>query len=196
MIIEKTSYYITEKWKDKKIIDPELCDVYRYGIEIAISTIIGFVLIGILGVVFSCPLKSLIFLLVFVPVRNYCGGYHANTYFLCNIVISAVFIIVVLLSKYIIINYYFIIPLALFGLLVMCLFAPVENKNKPIDDKQKSKCKIVSIVLFALSIFVCTIIINISSDIANTIWFTLSAVILLMSVELIIKRRYNNEKFR
>ena len=196
MIIEKTSYYITEKWKDRKIIDPELCDVYRYGIEIAISTIIGFVLIGILGVVFSCPLKSLIFLLVLIPIRNYCGGYHANTYLQCNAILSAIFILIAVLSRYISINYYYVIVLALVGLTTMCLFAPIDNINKPLDKEQKTKCKLLSVLIFIVSMIICTIMIDLYPEIATTIWFTLSAVITLMSVELLLKRRKNNEKFQ
>lgn len=50
----------------------------RYGIEIIISTIIGFSVIIISGILLSKTNLAIAYLICIVPIRMYTGGYHAK----------------------------------------------------------------------------------------------------------------------
>lgn len=68
------------------VIDEEEKGKSRYGIEIIISTIIGFSVIIISGILLSKTNLAIAYLICIVPIRMYTGGYHAKTYFKCNVV--------------------------------------------------------------------------------------------------------------
>ena len=63
------------------VIEEEEKGKSRYGIEIIISTIIGFSVIIISGILLSKTNLAIAYLICIVPIRMYTGGYHAKTYF-------------------------------------------------------------------------------------------------------------------
>ncbi len=76
--------------------DTEEIEFYRYGIEITLSSLINIALISIIGIVTNYTFESTMFLAVFIIMRSFTGGYHANTYIKCNLVISISFVILLL----------------------------------------------------------------------------------------------------
>ena len=58
---------------------------YQYGIEITISSALNFFLVFLIGAVTRNILESIVFMIFFVPIRQITGGYHAKTYFRCNL---------------------------------------------------------------------------------------------------------------
>lgn len=80
-------------------IDEKKIDIYIYGFEIIISSCINIIIATILGILFSQLIECLIFLLSFIFLRKYCGGYHANTYSKCNIIFTIITASVMLVSS-------------------------------------------------------------------------------------------------
>lgn len=155
-MISEISRKITYSLEKNKVINKEDEEVYIYGIEIFISSIITFAIVLILGGLMKCFFSSLIYFLVFAVIRQICGGYHANTYFKCNMMFAFTTFTVLLAYKF--------VPVAIMGILhylimifwnlSVFIFAPVENVNKPICKEKKYKLKIISRVM---SIIVTTI---------------------------------------
>lgn len=144
---------ITKKWINKGIIEQEDHEIYAYGIEIILSSIFGAMLVIVAGLVFSSLLHALIFLTILIPLRCYCGGYHANSYVKCNLSMVILFVFIAYVSKEFAPN---CISL-LIGLLICCgivfLFAPVDNKNKVLSQSEKKKHAIISrIICLGISI--------------------------------------------
>lgn len=79
--------------------DTEEIEFYRYGIEITLSSLINIALISIIGIVTDYTFESMMFLAVFIIMRSFTGGYHANTYIKCNLVTSISFVILLLIFK-------------------------------------------------------------------------------------------------
>ena len=135
--------------------DTEEIEFYRYGIEITLSSLINIALISIIGIVTNYTFESMMFLVVFIIMRSFTGGYHANTYIKCNLVTSISFIVLLLMFKIIKnISLKSIILIAVFQVLIIALLAPIENKNKPIENRTVYKIisTILSVVLSAISI--------------------------------------------
>ena len=129
--------------------DTEEIEFYRYGIEITLSSLINIALISIIGIVTNYTFESTMFLAVFIIMRSFTGGYHANTYIKCN------FVILLLIFKIIRhISLKSIILIAIFQVVTIVLLAPIENKNKPIENRTVYKIisTVLSVVLSAISI--------------------------------------------
>lgn len=127
----------------------------RYGIEITLSSLINIALISIIGIVTNYTFESTMFLAVFIIMRSFTGGYHANTYIKCNLVTSISFVILLLIFKIIRhISLKSIILIAIFQVVTIVLLAPIENKNKPIENRTVYKIisTVLSVVLSAISI--------------------------------------------
>lgn len=135
--------------------DTEEIEFYRYGIEITLSSLINIALISIIGIITDYTFESMMFLAVFIIMRSFTGGYHANTYVKCNLVTSISFIVLLLMFKIIRhISLKSIILIAVFQVLIIASLAPIENKNKPIENRTVYKIisTVLSVVLSAISI--------------------------------------------
>jgi accessory gene regulator B len=93
------------------------------------------------GLILNNFLSALLFLTFLVPLRLFCGGYHAKTYFMCNIVMFLSYLGVYFFSFYLakflaieIISILFII-----GYSPIYIFCPMQNKNKNIISPHKKK---------------------------------------------------------
>lgn len=169
------------------VIDEEEKGKSRYGIEIIISTIIGFSVIIISGILLSKTNLAIAYLICIVPIRMYTGGYHAKTYFKCNVVFGLLFLLNILMFQYIVENE-LEIQLCITTLLSFCIierFAPVENENKKLTSRQKKKYKKISIVLFIIYYFISILFLSKQIEYGVIILLVLNTVsILILEVKI------------
>ncbi len=97
MIIE-ISRVIVRFMSSNADINNDMIEVYRYGVEIKTSLIFNILLILLSGLIIDDFMCSIVFLMSFIPIRSYCGGYHARTYFRCNLVFAIAFLSIILLN--------------------------------------------------------------------------------------------------
>ena len=74
-------------------------EVYIYGIEIILSTLIEMVTILLLAALFSEITEGLIFIGGFFFLRIFSGGYHADTYRKCFLVTIGAFLSILILTE-------------------------------------------------------------------------------------------------
>lgn len=169
------------------VIDEEEKGKSRYGIEIIISTIIGFSVIIISGILLSKTNLAIAYLICIVPIRMYTGGYHAKTYFKYNVVFGLLFLLNILMFQYIVENE-LEIQLCITTLLSFCIierFAPVENENKKLTSRQKKKYKKISIVLFIIYYFISILFLSKQIEYGVIILLVLNTVsILILEVKI------------
>lgn len=169
--------------KNMPIDDEEMLDVYKYGIEITLSSLINFVMIIVCSLLLGDLTAGLVFMVCFILIRSYTGGYHAETYLRCNIAFVCTFILTYFVSglfAHIDMNIYASITILLFGIIPIIKFAPVKNKHKPLSKCKRKKSRIISLILyilfFALSIFM---------HIFNT-WYGYMVMTTILSVSVLI----------
>ena len=134
----------------------------------------------IAGIIFGCLIETIAFLIVFVSLRSFTGGYHAKTYAVCSIVTFITFCSVVILSSLFHVPLYLYLLLAIVGGLLMMGVVPVEHPNKKLTIEQKRKYKIISISLFFVFVSVGVLLNSIETSLTSTIFFTLIADLLLL----------------
>ncbi|MCM1006357.1 MAG: accessory gene regulator B family protein [Ruminococcus flavefaciens] len=170
-------------------------EICAYGIEITLSTIVNYVLLLAIGLVFKSVISAVIFGIVFTTIRHYIGGYHCTTYLRCNLTFCGIFVSVLLLGQILLnwVNISILILILLWSGLGVWYLGPVENKYKPVTEVQLQQChtiaKYIYIADFAVSVFL-------------YLWkpyygiitaLTLLSVVVLLPIGTIAERRSNNE---
>lgn len=130
--------------------DEDKEEIYIYGLELIISTFLGLSSILLISCLLSCFTSGLIFISVFVPLRLFTGGYHAENYGKC-FRISNISYLLILYVRDITLE---ILPMWIwpFLLIGMCCFiiknAPIVNSAQPINEiKQKRNKKMTKYIL-------------------------------------------------
>lgn len=116
-------------------------------ISIVVGVTIGVIMGNVQGVV--------LFLLFFIPLRIFAGGLHLPTIWMCAIASSLLIIIVAFILNIsegawtcgIIIK-----EIIMAGALVIMLLAPVDTANKPLFKEEKTRYKIISIVITVVEV--------------------------------------------
>lgn len=135
-----TSFLYYNKYIDSDKYDYE---VYLYGFEILVASILNSVAILLIGLLFDRFLHSIVFLSCYCPLRQFAGGYHADTYKRCFFIFVVIFLLTIFLSN--VLGYTELKSLIiLFSILnwgSICLLSPVEHVNNPLTDNERIKYK-------------------------------------------------------
>lgn len=165
-----------------KIIPEEYYEVYVYGNELLLSFVFSTSIILVIGLLIDRFIQTLLFLLIFILVRRYTGGYHANTYFKCKLATVTTYLSVLALSEYTSIKKIHFLVLLVAGLAIIISMGPIENPNKPISAIQRKRNKITGLGLFSLILVFSGILQNRQSTFSNSIFYSLLSIIILMII--------------
>lgn len=163
------------------IVSEEQRDVYQYGVELSISTLIGIFIVLAIGMLSGRFTESVIFYIVFCLTRAFCGGFHAHSHLLCKVTFICVLILVLVMDLALdnIETYYWFV-LYLYSLIIVCAFAPVENPNKKLTSYDKKRCKITSIILMVVWLVAMILFYSFGSELYHIVALTLFFVANLM----------------
>lgn len=194
-MIAKLSRIIADFFVRQKVVPEEQREVYEYGFELSISSVIGILIVLAIGLVCGRFWESVIFYIVFCFTRLFTGGYHAPNHLLCKAVFTGTLLAVLaadwLLKE--IENYYWFI-LHFYSLIIVCQFAPIENPNKELSERQKVRCKVISIVAMVVWLAVMFLFRYLNSELDHIVALTLFFVANLMLLGNYYERRKKNEK--
>lgn len=139
------------------IIETEYEEVYAYGIEILLSTILNFIVALIIAIISHEFVACLINLTAFVTIRIYAGGYHADTHLRCMTILIGVLLIFIFVIKVISLKLMMILSpiLLIISAVIIFKYAPVEHPNKPLSDKKKLKLRRKALISLSIWILFC-----------------------------------------
>lgn len=134
--------YFTEKlilWLlSTKVITESEKKIYQFGIFQLIINIINFVLMIIIAFLMDELFIMLVFMVSFLNLRRYAGGYHADTIGQCFLISIIITIIFLLLLKIDCFHTKIKIFSWIISNIVIILLAPIQNKNKELDKLEKT----------------------------------------------------------
>jgi accessory gene regulator B len=168
-MLEKISAYLANLLYVKGEIEEKKIAIIRYGFEIMISSLCIFVSILLYAIVIFRLSDGIIFLLFFMPIRLFSGGYHAPTYKKCYICTMILFIVVILMAYiFPVVNIYTVIVSLVACIVYISQKAPCVNVHHPLSERKYRENKIrariciiiesiMSIILFILNIRLCTV---------------------------------------
>ena len=93
----------------------------------------------ILGKVFNLTFEILVFLLAFMFIRSYAGGYHCKKALSCYLMSNSIIILVLVIIQYVSFESIapFFIPILAIALFILYKYAPLETENKPLDEDER-----------------------------------------------------------
>lgn len=139
------------------ITDSEKREIIAYGLEILLSTAVSVLIITILAILLGTFWETILFLLSFMLLRTYSGGYHAQTHFKCFLILIFAFCINIILNLFNI-NTVIIVLSALASAFIILRYAPVEDKNHPLSKQQKKNNRKICLIMLSILLVVCIIL--------------------------------------
>ena len=181
MLIERIASKVVGYLVKKEMIEDEkeYKDFYQYGAEITISSLLNIALILLIGALSNHLVDSLIYLLLFVFLRRFTGGYHADTYYKCNIIGCVNFSLIILgkdLSVRFLSSWLPPIAIGILSVLALSLLCPIENENKPIEEDKKPIYKLLSVLFGGLYLTTSAFLLVHYADFGFTVLYTLLSV--------------------
>jgi len=164
-----------------KIIETQI-DIYKYGLELVISSFFCILISVIAGILCNCLFETVFFLSCFIIIRLCSGGFHASTHLGCWSTMLAVTLIHIFIIKQQCFPFFPLIILDCLSLITIFIFSPVENFKKPILKKSKNKLKLLSFAISILYFSVAIILGNIN-NIAITLHYVNITDALLILIE-------------
>ncbi len=129
-----------------KIIDEENRDAYTYGLEPFFEKAFLYAIIFIIAIFTKTILFSIAFIVTYKALRQYTGGFHCKTAEMCLVISILIYLIALLIFLF--------KPRALelilatgtiVSAIVIFIFSPIENTDRPLDIAEKKKYRIISI---------------------------------------------------
>ena len=183
MTIEKISQSVVAFICRNMQVDDEMAEVYKYGIEIIVSSLINFLLILISSLILGDLLAGIVFMTLFVLLRSYTGGYHAETYLRCNIAFICTYLATYVIAQAIsVVEHNIVITgvALVLAYIPIWIFAPVKNRHKYLSEGKIRFSRVVSAVVYFLSTVIAMILC------INNIWYGYLLAITDISISLLV----------
>lgn len=156
-MIERIVDKLVENQLKEKKISEEDANIYRYGYVLAFEVIINIIIAMIIGVVFGEIFLIGLFLVIYIPLRSFCGGWHAPKLWICTILSNLILLVLVGLDKYVFQDY-IIWPMLLcfvIAVIIVLGLAPVGTKTKLVmEDEKIAFKKTIKKIIMVHSIFI------------------------------------------
>lgn len=143
-MIEKLVTSIIEMQLRIGTIQKDNIKVYQYGYTLLIEVLINIVLSCIVSILLGRFKEFIFFMCVFIPLRSFCGGYHAKKAWKCivlsNISIISAILFADFIAQFNISLIWFLAGDVILGIIIMC-FSPIESNNNRLTDIQRQHYK-------------------------------------------------------
>lgn len=140
------SEYIVSWQIKKNILTAEQRAIYQYAYEVFMNYALNMAVAFLIAVIMKAPLPVFLYLLTYLPLRFYGGGYHAKTHGGCTVASAFLILIVCLIEKVVVGNIVFVLlpaSLVVSGGLIF-RYAPVSATNKPLDEVETARYRLRS----------------------------------------------------
>lgn len=165
-MLDKISQTLTNKIK-KEIpdVDDEKAEIINFGLQILLGEVPKIFIMLAISYLLGVFKLTLISFLILLPYRTFSGGFHLKTHIGCIISTCGVYCGVAILSKNIMLDnitkYILIVLIAIFGIIMIKLYAPADTEDVPILSKKvRKQKKIMSYICFIGGLLISSVINN------------------------------------
>lgn len=152
--MERLTQYLSNSLFENNYIKKAEIEVIQYGIEMFIICVLEMLAILCLALYFGTFTETLIYLVAFIPIRIYSGGYHAETRLRCFIILLCVFGIFTIINPMQLFNNYTGVLIAIINLIFILLWSPISNDSKPLSKNKRKIYKKRSLIFSITAIFI------------------------------------------
>lgn len=195
-MLEELVNKIIKKQIEKKTIGQEEVGIYRYGYFLLLEVFLNIIIAFIIGILFKDLKTIIVFLAVYIPIRTYSGGWHANKLWKCtvisNLMIAGIELLVKYCTKALNNNVIYVSSFVVLFICIayICVVSPVDTKAKPLNAREKKvyKNKLLKIIVFQI----CILLIFIFSK-AKAKIFILEYGYLMQTIMLLMEKMKNKD---
>lgn len=131
------------------VVKREDSDVYIFGIHQGIMSMLNIITTIVIAAAMHMLLEGIVFILAYMPLRSFAGGYHARTEKRCYLLSGVLSFTVFAVCKIVSINWMLWMVLML-SFFIIWFISPVEDSNKPLEEIEiiiySKKCKKILII--------------------------------------------------
>lgn len=178
----KLSILFSQRLIQLGIISKEHEEIYVYGFELILSFMSSVTIVLFLGAIIHKIIETLIFLTLFIVIRRFTGGFHAETYLKCQICTIGFYLCVLGLTLVDQPSLLIHVLLMIFGTLIIILIGPIESPYKPLSNKQRKINMLRGVVLFESAFLIGVFLHKRNPYISNVIFYSLLLIIILMII--------------
>ena len=187
----KITYKIVNHIEASGGISSEDREIYLFGVWQGMFMFLGIGTMALVGLLFRAFPYILLFVIAFMPLRSFAGGFHAKTQLRCYLASTITTVFIAIVSPITVVNSSLMIALLLVFAMLIILLSPVGSANKPLDDLEKKvyKRKATKICLF--EVFIALVFIPLGVHFVTTgIFWALVMVLILLLLELLFGKKH------
>lgn len=117
-------------------IEEEDREIYEYGFTQGIVMLINLMCTLLIGICMGMVNEVVVFMLAYIPLRSFSGGFHAKTQARCFVYSNLLVVAILAVSRFLAKDSIACLILGLIGTIIIIVLAPVEDKNKPLDENE------------------------------------------------------------
>lgn len=156
-MVDNICNFIICKLNEEEIISEEKNEIYLYGLQLFIATLIKAVGLFVLAIIMGAVKESIIFMIFFTSLRIQAGGIHAHSLLKCFITTAIMLFTSIYIVKLIPYAHKLNIQIIMIStsILLVYKYAPVENENKPLSKEEYilyRKRSMITVVIGAIAI--------------------------------------------
>ena len=149
----------------KSSLQNKKMDILVYGMEMVLSTLLSMIIAIFLSVMFCTILHGIIFLICFITLRIFTGGFHCSTHLKCYLLFSLICIFCFNITNII---KMLDLPIYILIIWIMVLFigiwciSPIMNDRESVcfGDTYVLKCRVVLVFLSHTAFFIVLFIVH------------------------------------
>ena len=146
------------------VINEEDAEIYIYGINQILVSVLNVSSALIIGLIFGVFPEIAVFMAAYIPLRSFAGGYHAITPLRCYVFSVIMLIVVSIGLKYLHIAEWIYYAVLVAATLVVLVLAPVEDRNKPLDEIEHKVYKRRTVIITAAELIIALLLKLLISD--------------------------------
>ena len=193
-MFHRISVKITDKLISLKTINSVDRDIYEYGVQHILITLLNITTVIIIGIVLNAVIEAIAFITAFIPLRIFAGGFHFSTPIKCYIFSSCFVAAVLLAMRYVNKSILIYCLLYCLAILIILILSPVDDLNKPLDQVEKKVYRKKTIIVLGTECGLILILFFFDQFILVQSMMASNVVLSLMIILGIIKNAFINNK--
>lgn len=113
--------------------------IYNYGYILLCEVVLNLIIALAIGIIYSKTKIIIFFLGMYIPLRSFCGGWHADKIWKCTVISNAILLLQVYGLDNLLRHLSIRVMLLMFFLNMICIFfmAPIETEMKKMSHEEK-----------------------------------------------------------
>lgn len=177
---------LVKKQSQHQTMTDEDEEIYRYGYILLCEVVLNLIIALVIGIVYSKFNIIMFFLGMYIPLRSFCGGWHADKIWKCTVISNVILLLQVYGLEKLLNHLSMGVMLLIFFLNMICInfVAPVETEVKRISHQEKQIYRRRIKLIFALHVIIMLIL---TFGNANEFIFSLMFVYIIQNIMLLLE---------